>query len=378
MKLLIVDDEPVIVRGLLQLIDYAALGYDQILSATKSSDALHLLRTQKPEALLSDIAMPGLSGLELLRLIREESIPTQVIFLSGFRSFDYAQEALSLGAKDYLVKPVDTDKLAGDLKEIADRYQQLQTQQRLQRRLENITRPNPVFTAVQTDDRPFSMICFHLTVDQQQSSLSAGLLHFSALSKAESYCMERGCTTFLKDDYLCVLVHGSDEEECRRLAGEISADCSRHVEKALSRPFNAVIYPGLLHRTQDIPEALQYCRQQLSIPHEDQHMDDSLIEKIRGYIARHYGEDLSLEVMSSQFAMNPSYFSAFFHQKTGIKYKDYLTRIRITEAKRLLLKGDLRIYEVSQQVGFTDVRYFSQVFLKATGVLPKDYRNRIR
>ena len=105
MKLLIVDDEPVIVRGLLQLIDYAALGYDQVLSATKSSDALHLLRTQKPEALLSDIAMPGLSGLELLRLIRDESIPTQVIFLSGFRSFDYAQEALSLGAKDYLVKP---------------------------------------------------------------------------------------------------------------------------------------------------------------------------------------------------------------------------------------------------------------------------------
>ena len=74
MKLLIVDDEPVIVRGLLQLIDYAALGYDQVLSATKSSDALHLLRTQKPEALLSDIAMPGLSGLELLRLIRDESI----------------------------------------------------------------------------------------------------------------------------------------------------------------------------------------------------------------------------------------------------------------------------------------------------------------
>ena len=144
------------------------------------------------------------------------------------------------------------------------------------------------------------------------------------------------------------------------------------------RPFNAVIYPGVLHLTQDIPEALQYCRQQLSIPHKDQQMDDSLIEKIKGYIARHYGEDLSLEVMSSQFAMNPSYFSSFFHQKTGIKYKDYLTRIRITEAKRLLLKGDLRIYEVSQQVGFTDVRYFSQVFLKATGVLPKDYRNRIR
>ena len=74
--------------------------------------------------------------------------------------------------------------------------------------------------------------------------------------------------------------------------------------------------------------------------------------------------------------MNPTYFSSFFHQKTGIKYKDYLTRIRITEAKRLLMQSDLKVYEVSQRVGFSDVRYFSQVFLKSTGVLPKDYKSR--
>lgn len=69
------------------------------------------------------------------------------------------------------------------------------------------------------------------------------------------------------------------------------------------------------------------------------------------------------------------YFSSFFHQKTGIKYKDYLTRTRITEAKRLLLQSDLKIYEISQRVGFSDVRYFSQIFLKATGVLPKEYKS---
>jgi two-component system response regulator YesN len=377
MKLLIVDDEPVIVRGLLQLIDYAALGYDQILSATKSTDALQILRSQRPEAMLSDIAMPGLSGLELLHLIRDEAIPTQVVFLSGFRSFEYAQEALALGAKDYLVKPVDTDKLSRDLREIAEKHQQLRTQQRLQRQLESISREDhPVFTEVRADDSPFSLMCFHLTVDQQQSSLSAGLLHFSALSKGETYCMEKGCTTFLKDDFLCALVHGSEQEDCRTKAQRICEGCSGMVEKTLSRPFNYVIYPEMLHSTQEIPEAWRYCTQQLSIPHKDQQTDDSLIERIKDYIAQHYGEDLSLDVMSSQFAMNPSYFSSFFHQKTGIKYKDYLTRIRITEAKRLLLKGDLKIYEISQQVGFTDVRYFSQVFLKATGVLPKDYKGR--
>ncbi len=148
------------------------------------------------------------------------------------------------------------------------------------------------------------------------------------------------------------------------------------VEKALARPFNYVLYPEVLCSTRGIPEAWQYCVKQLSIPHLDQQTDDSLIEKIKDYIARHYGEDLTLEALSARFALNPSYFSSLFHQKTGIRYKDYLTRIRVTEAKRLLINSDLKICEISQQVGFTDVRYFSQVFLKATGVLPKDYRSR--
>lgn len=148
------------------------------------------------------------------------------------------------------------------------------------------------------------------------------------------------------------------------------------VEKALSRPFNYMIYSDVLHSTWDIPGAWQYCTQQLSIQHKDQQTDDSLIEKIKDYIAQHYGDDLTLEALSDVFAMNPTYFSSFFHQKTGIKYKDYLTRIRITEAKRLLMQSDLKVYEVSQRVGFSDVRYFSQVFLKSTGVLPKDYKSR--
>ena len=376
MKLLIVDDEPIIVRGLTQLVDYASLGFDEVLSATKSGEALYILRTQQPEALLSDIAMPGLTGLELLRLVRDERIPTQVIFLSGFRSFEYAQEALSLGAKDYLVKPVDTVKLINDLKEIAHRHQQLQTQTRLQRHLENIGQnEQQQFSAVQMDDRPFSLMCFHLAADEQQSSLSTGLMHFSALSKGEAYCSERGCVTFLKDDYLCVIVHGDEKEDCRAMARRIGDECSRMVEKALARPFSYVIFTETLNSTRDIPGAWQYCTQQLSILHKDQQTDDSLIEKIKDYIAQHCGDDLTLENMSDIFAMNPTYFSSFFHQKTGIRYKDYLTRTRITEAKRLLLQSDLKIYEISQRVGFSDVRYFSQIFLKVTGVLPKDYKS---
>ena len=379
MKLLIVDDEPVIVRGLSQLIDYAALGFTEILTANKSAEALALLRSEKPEAMLSDIAMPGLTGLELLRLIQDEKIPTQVILISGYRSFEYAQEAVSLGARDYLVKPVQTEKLEEDLKAIAMTHRERMEQVRLQKHLQTLTaeqRPMPALEHLDQQEQPFCLVVFHLAVDHEQNSLSSGLLHFSALSKGEAFCAEHSCVAFLKEDYLCAIVHGNSREDCREAAASLAEGCSGMVEKALSRPFNYVVDPEVLRSSRQIPDAWRRCQTKLSMTHRDQDTDDSLIDKMKDYIASHCGEDLTLDTMSEVFAMNPTYFSSFFHQKTGIRYKDYLTRVRITEAKRLLLQTDLKIYEISQRVGFSDVRYFSQTFAKATGVLPKEYRSK--
>ena len=379
MKLLIVDDEPIIVRGLTQLVDYAALGFDQVLTATKSGEALSLIRHEKPEAMLSDIAMPGLTGLELLRLIRDEGLPTQVIFISGYRSFEYAQEAVALGAKDYLLKPVQTDKLTEDLKSIAATHRERMEHDRFQRHMQSLSGEKeslPALDSIEKKDEPFCLLVFHLAVDSEQNNLSSGLMHFSALSKGEAYCTEHGGIAFLKDDYLCVIVHGQEDQSCKNAAEKLAKDCAYMVEKALARPFNYVIDAALLHSTQEIPEAFQRCRMKLAMPHRDQQTEDSLIDKMKEYIAAHCGEELTLDTMSEIFAMNPTYFSSFFHQKTGLKYKDYLTRVRMTEAKRLLLQTDLKVYEISQRVGFSDVRYFSQTFTKATGVLPKDYRSK--
>lgn len=379
MKLLIVDDEPIIVKGMSRLLNYAELGFDTLLTATKGSDALALLRTEKPEAMLSDIAMPGLSGLELLRLIRDEAILTQVIFISGYRSFEYAQEAVALGAKDYLVKPVSTEKLIADLKAIGADYQERVEHNLMRRHLQTIKGEQvtaPALDNMSTQDQSYCFIAFHLAVDSGQNSLTTGLMHFSALSKGEAYCTEHGAIAFVKDEYLCVIVRGRDNTACRQAAASLAEGCSQLVEKALSRPFNYVIDPCILRTTREIPAAWQRCRNDLAMTHRDQQTEDSMIDKMKEYIAVHCGEDLTLDAMSEQFAMNPSYFSSYFHQKTGAKYKDYLTRVRMTEAKRLLLQTDLKIYEVSEKVGYSDVRYFPQAFAKATGVLPKEYRRK--
>lgn len=234
----------------------------------------------------------------------------------------------------------------------------------------------PALDSVGKENKPFCLVVFHLAVDSGQNNLSMGLMHFSALSKGEAFCTERGSVAFLKDDYLCAIVEGQDERACRSAAEKLAKDCAEMIEKTLSRPFNYVIDDAVLSSTQEIPAAWQRCREKLSMPHKDQQTEDSLIDRIKEYIGAHCGDDLTLDAISGIFAMNPTYFSSFFHQKTGVKYKDYLTKVRMTEAKRLLLQTDLKIYEVSERVGYTDVRHFSQTFAKAAGVLPKDYRTK--
>ena len=111
MKLLIADDEIQIREGLSEGIDWGKLGIDKVLTAENGLDALEACRAEKPEILITDVRMPGIDGLELSRRAAQLYAPVRVIVLSGYSEFRYAQEALKLGAADYLLKPIDIGEL---------------------------------------------------------------------------------------------------------------------------------------------------------------------------------------------------------------------------------------------------------------------------
>ena len=102
MTVLIVDDQPDVVRGEQQGIDWGKLGIGRILTAYSVPEARELLLGERVDILLCDIEMPPHSGLELLSLIREQKLPARCIFLSAHAEFTYAQEAVRLGGFDYI------------------------------------------------------------------------------------------------------------------------------------------------------------------------------------------------------------------------------------------------------------------------------------
>ncbi|REE70508.1 two-component system response regulator YesN [Paenibacillus taihuensis] len=110
-SMLVVDDEIYALKGITQGIDWSDLPIGSILEAEDATRAIRLLEEHSVDLIISDIEMPGLNGLELLRWTRDNRPQTLTIFLTGHARFDYAQEALHNGCFDYILKPVDHDTL---------------------------------------------------------------------------------------------------------------------------------------------------------------------------------------------------------------------------------------------------------------------------
>lgn len=110
-KLLVVDDEPIIVQRLQACIDWTSVEIDRIYTAYNGSEALEQVQNIKPDIIISDVCMPSLDGISFLKSLREQNIDTQVIFISGFSEFKYVKEALDYGCTGYVTKPIDDEEL---------------------------------------------------------------------------------------------------------------------------------------------------------------------------------------------------------------------------------------------------------------------------
>jgi two-component system, response regulator YesN len=109
--ILIVDDEPRTRQGLAKTLDKWANGDYQIITASNGEEAIGLMKVNKIHILITDIRMPEITGLQLLKLAKEQNIHPVIIVISAYSEFEYAQEALRLGVINYLLKPISKKTL---------------------------------------------------------------------------------------------------------------------------------------------------------------------------------------------------------------------------------------------------------------------------
>jgi two-component system, response regulator YesN len=119
-KVILVDDEIYFRKGLLGLIDWKSCGFEVAGEAGNGEDALDLINRSNPELVITDIRMPGLDGLELIKHVMEkEGSHPKFIIISGHSDFKYAQQAVRYGVHDFILKPIDQDEIEETLKSLS-------------------------------------------------------------------------------------------------------------------------------------------------------------------------------------------------------------------------------------------------------------------
>lgn len=435
-RLLIADDEALEREGLEWIVRRMLPDTFEILQAENGRRAIELAEERRPNIVFMDVQMPGIQGLEALKEIRRLLPDAKFVLVTAYDSFHYAQEALTLGVKEYIVKPASREQVASLLRRLADELDREKAQ-----RAEQLTLISKVSTLQPLVENELALIlmvdqvlgagpeqlaewlefplqdcrCLVVAFTDQDSPQDRKSLYETVRRTAKSFgpCL----VSSMVEHHLAVFLRkpqqaGDDwKDEPVRLAGKISEAVQSLLKTEISIGIGS-LQSGASGLRQSYFEAVfastcsdQVClfddlkqggRQPVPGPAADregwqtyvmttlqriremrEEQTSTVIDRAKQYIRQHYTEDLSLEEAAESVHLNPFYFSKVFKQHVGETFTDYLTGLRIDRAKQLIEEENLSLKEVSYQVGYKDPNYFSRVFKKVTGVAPSEYRSRL-
>ncbi len=425
-RLMIADDEQIERKALRYIITRGTASVDEIIEAANGKEVLELMRIVNPEILLLDIKMPGISGLEAARRIRESGNPTRIVFLTAYNYFDHVHEAIKLGVEDFIIKPASEERVLEVTDRICREIEEERTRESDQRKQEQ--KLNEAYQCL-SEDLVHALALGDASLKRIQRTLGllgipfscgmAGvmLIDFSTYpmrvtSENQRQTLTSRCVSGLRRQlkeyplkmltceetnpviiYFLCSDHSFPEDFTSILAKSVE-----RVRKACSltlRVGTGSVFSNFIEAQQSFIQAEKAVRSGRTsdscIPFaavegfllhqaEDTTLDApsshhrDIMEDTCRYITEHFSEDLTLEAVSERVHLSSFYFCRLFKECVGMTFRDYVTHLRISKAKALLTYQNYSIKEVSAEVGYVDSNYFSRVFHRLEGVTPSEYR----
>lgn len=427
-RLLIVDDEPVIVNGLVELFSEPNDLNLEIYWAYSSFEAIERLTKTKMDIVLSDIRMPLKSGLELQKEIMLQWPRCKVIFLTGYNDFAHVQEAMRNGSIDYVLKTEGDEKLLETVeKAIVSLKKEVEIDHLIQEAKRHILRALPSLQqeflwdllqgdsySLQTMPKQFSDLQIRLDADapvllvlgrvdnwKQDISPSDRLrLLYAIQNIAEEYMsVSSSVFSIVYDRSKLVWMiqpqiqdnsnKNSIEESWKRtilfihgMLELLQSTCKDLLNLPIS--FVAASEPVAWKGTAEKFEALKSVFSQgfgmsteLYQVNELTVKGNEYITKVEGYIRQNVSGDLSLACIGEAVGLNPSYLSRLYKQVTGQGLSSLITEVRMMKAKAMLQDKKYKIHEISKHVGFVSDHHFYRFFKKAMHMTPQEYRESV-
>lgn len=529
LKVIIADDEHLICSLLYNLIDWDSLHLEHIGSANDGISLYKLIIEKRPDIVITDVCMPDLNGIELIRDIRKLNIPCRFIVISGYRQFEYARNAMRYDADDYILKPIEAKELNTALLKVAESIRQKHNSSAstvsvlrnspgyVHYLFELLTNYKHPFTSLgdlnsfntahstsfkngcfrfacirldapdvpqgnqadnstgisasisQTISNKMVSSCYHVLADVSIDFISI-LLNYDPsrenevlLDLRDSFLASQqlsdlfigmrstmgvgGCVLDLNDCcksyleaysslqtriihpnesiifYETLSVHSSasevnmgeiseniisyidirDSDQLKKLFNQLIRSCNSdyaivdmlnmldnlcpQISEAIAPNFESPLNPQYF--TNELRQALAsagtidvlysnfinpICSYVNQLRKEAELKLKRPIRQAVAYIDQNFSKPLKLEDVAAVVFLSPHYFSELFAKELQVTFSDYILKVRLDEAKRLLIHTNMNIAEIANTVGYADSRYFSKLFKKQIGVMPKEYR----
>lgn len=521
-KLLIVDDNQTHIQCILDYVDWASFGFDEIKTASNGAEGYECFLAFHPDLIITDVVMPVSDGLEMTRRIREISQTVYIVFMSCYEEFEYAKSAIHHDVISYLLKPIQPDILQDLVKTIVGKIE------KQKKAIENETLVSSVLPAIKESllyrllysdelhdefiDSVLNQLNYanyhsfiiiklllpqneeyayiHQLQKQTEASFSDSFSVDTLIENKENLiimlCAQNDCDTSVADDLTAKLQMQSAlfQKQCGKVffagVSEISRDLHDapkllfQANSALSAAWphsetdvqndNTILFyekmpmrsykcdlthlrceltDVLSKRDSDFTErflqqyypdpsagnhavqafcfsvitALQIILQDYNSSFDDlfgttdilwnklNHFESilnsrqwiknilfgccefvgkmdknkhrTIISRIIEYIRTNYRTITSVEQIAAELYISAGYAKNMFKKHTGQTIFDYLIETRINEAKKLLANPDVKVYEVSELVGYSNKTHFAETFKRKTGLNPKEYQKKM-
>lgn len=337
-RILVVDDEPMICKGLSKTLAKAEHIPTYVQTAEDGLQALELIKTMKPHFVFTDIRMPKMDGLELCKQISERYPHIQLVVVSGYGEFEYAKKCISYGVSGYILKPITKQNVHEALQKLVDQH--------LMKKKSAILTPLRVEAWV---EKMLDAIWL-LQLEQLESVLSEWELELQSYQFSTIQLRE------LLTDFLVMLAKELEKKGMVIDRDELKAMISEDEEDLLP-VFNHSLR-GTLFQIKELRKV----------------KGKDMIEEAKNYIEENLAKEVSLEEVADMLGLNPSYFSQYFKLKTNETFIQYRIKRRMEKAKRLLEISHYRITDISHEIGYADHPHFTKTFKKFVGVSPSEYR----
>jgi len=371
-KMLIVDDEPLIRIAIRSLEEWDKEGIEIVGEAENGRQALEILRHNPDiDFVLIDVDMPILNGLELAERIQASAYPAHMIFLSSFDSFEYARRAFKAGAEDYILKTeMDDGRLLARIKSFdlpLDRERQAQlTHDLLYSQLASfLTGDGASVPPVDSLSFPIDLILLR-PVDEA-SLLKRYAEHPESFVRLGVDLLRQSCAAIEHSHvfslsisrYLMILPAGTDHTS---IAGEFIRNSTVYLDRMFEFKEASAI--------KDLAEM----REHYLLLEETFAPMSRIVVRARRYIQEHFAnQSLDLSTIATWVGVSKNHLSWEFSKETGQSLFAYLSQVRIERAIKLLEETNLLTYEVAEAVGFKNTETFARVFKRVTGKTARSF-----